>query len=116
MRHKKRKKIISRGVSHRKALIQSLAKSLIIHGKISTTNTKAKIVRSYVERLITTGKNDNLSSRRKLIRKLNSNKLAHKVIKDISPRYKNRAGGYTKIIKIGRRKGDGAPLVYITFS
>lgn len=113
MRHRKKNKVLDRGTSHRKALVKNLCRAFFEHEKIKTTETKAKVVKASVERLITIGKNNSLTSRRLLIKELGSNDIASKILKEISPRYKDRKGGYTKIIKLGGRQGDGAPIVQL---
>lgn len=115
MRHRKKNKILDRGKSQRKALLVNLAKSLFINQKIKTTSAKAKFLRPFAEKLITLGKNNNLSARRLLIKKLNDKEVAKKILEEVSPKYKERKGGYTRIIKIGFRKGDGAEMVQIEF-
>ena len=115
MRHRKKNKVLDRKRSARDALILSQAKSLFTHEKIVTTITKAKVLRSFVEKLITKGKKKNLATTRYLIKKLNSPKLAKKITDVISPRYKNRNGGYTRIIKLNRRLGDNALKAKIEF-
>lgn len=113
MRHRKKKKIISRGTSHRKMLIRNLAKSFFENKKVATTEAKAKLLKPFVEKLITIGKVNNLQSRRKIIQQISSNNLASKIINDIAPNYKERSGGYTRIIKLGPRQGDKAPVVHL---
>ncbi|MFA5134674.1 MAG: 50S ribosomal protein L17 [Patescibacteria group bacterium] len=115
MRHRKTTKTLDRGTSHRKALIKNLCYSFFEHRSIITTETKAKVIKSKIEKLITLGKTDTLATRRQLITALGSNTLATKIIKDIAPAYKERKGGYVKLIKLGNRKGDGAPTVKLTF-
>jgi large subunit ribosomal protein L17 len=114
MRHRKDKKTLDRGSAHRNALVRNLAKSLLLHEKIRTTETKAKFVKPFAEKIITLGKTNTLATRRRIISILGSNAIAQKILQDISPRYKERAGGYTRIIKIGQRRGDGAPMVFLT--
>ena len=113
MRHRKKHKILDRHKSHRKALLINLAKSLFIYNKIKTRSAKAKNLRPFIEKLITLGKKNNLNTRRLLLRQVHSKQIANKILKDISPKYKDRKGGYTRIIKIGYRKGDGAEIVQI---
>ena len=113
MRHRKKKKFSQYGKAYRVALLKNLGISLIKAGRIQTTVAKAKLVRPFVEHLISVGKSDSLAARRYLIRKTSSPKVAEKIIKDVSPRYKDRHGGYTRVIKIGPRRGDGATLVYV---
>ncbi|XOU94870.1 MAG: 50S ribosomal protein L17 [Candidatus Kerfeldbacteria bacterium] len=114
MRHRSTKKRMGRKANHRKMLIRNLAKSFFTYEKIETTVAKAKFMKPYVEKIITTGKKDTLTSRRLILKKLGTNKLAEKILKDISPRYADKKGGYTRITKIGVRKGDGAETVYLT--
>lgn len=115
MRHRKSTKILDRKTAPRKALIRSLAESLVIYEKIETTETKAKVLRPYVEKLITIGAKDDLTSRRKLLQKLLTKNAVNKVLEVLGPRYEKRPGGYTRIIKIGPRQGDGAKMVQISF-
>jgi len=113
MRHRKKSKKLHRGTSHRRALLRNLTISLILHKKLITTIAKAKYFRPFVEKLITIGKNKNLSTRRQLIKELNNEKVAKKILEEVSPKYIERKGGYTRIIKIGFRKGDNAEIVQI---
>jgi len=116
MRHKKLKGKLGRTSSHRSALLANLAISLINHKKIETTYSKAKEVRKYVEKLITKAKINNLHAQRE-VRKVIKNKIASKILfNEISPKYVERNGGYTRIIKTGFRKGDAAPLAIIEFT
>lgn len=115
MRHRKKNRILDRNRSQRDALIISQAKSLFQHEKIVTTITKAKVLRSFVEKLITKGKKKDLTTTRYLIKKLHSPLLAKKITDVISPRYKSRNGGYTRIIKLKRRLGDNALTAKIEF-
>lgn len=113
MRHRKKGKILDRKIGPRKALIRNLAASFIIYEKVKTTKAKAKVLRSFVERLITKGKVNNLQARRELLRHLYLESAVRKILEELGPRYKDRAGGYTRIVKIGRRKGDGGEMVQI---
>ncbi|MBU0597500.1 50S ribosomal protein L17 [Patescibacteria group bacterium] len=115
MRHHKKKLKINRDKAHRKALIRNLVISFFKYGKISTTETKAKRVKPYIEKLITLGKKNNLHARRLIIKKINNIGTAEKIIKDVSPMFKDINGGYLKIIKINTRKGDGATNVMIKY-
>ncbi|MFA6098463.1 MAG: 50S ribosomal protein L17 [Patescibacteria group bacterium] len=115
MRHKKSKKNFKKGSYAYRNIELSLAVALIEYEKIKTTVSKAKRLRSYVEKLITTAKKGGLHARRQILAKIRNNKIATKLLNDIAPRYKNRKGGYTSILKIGPRKGDGATEVYIKF-
>ena len=115
MRHKKLKGKLGRNSSHRSSLLANLSISLIIHKKIETTYTKAKEVRRSIEKLITVAKNNNLQAQRK-VQKVIKNKQASKILfEEISPKYLERNGGYTRIVKTGFRKGDSAPLAIIEF-
>ncbi|MFH1193414.1 MAG: 50S ribosomal protein L17 [bacterium] len=115
MRHGDKAKILGRTKAPRVALIRSLATSLVLYEKIKTTETKAKVLRPYVERLITIGKKKTLQSRRQLLAKLYLESAVKKVIEDLAPRYAERKGGYLRIVKLGFRKGDAAKEVRIEF-
>ncbi len=115
MRHRKKGKILDRKKDPRKALFRSLATNLILHEKIKTTEAKAKAVKPIVERLITKGKTNDLHTRRELLKYLYVENAVKKILEDLSPRYKNRNGGYTRIIKLGNRQGDAAKIVQIEF-
>lgn len=93
--------------------MRSLARSLVIHERIETTEAKAKALRPFIEKLITRGKNDSLASTRLLVARLNGEREALKLIKEISPRYKDRDGGYTRITKIPASRDDGAKMAII---
>jgi large subunit ribosomal protein L17 len=112
MRHLKKKKI-GKGKDHRRKLLRTLASSAIVYEKIQTTEKKAKLTRSYVERLITKGKKEDLHNKRQIFSALPM-KAAKKVIEVLGPRYKTRKGGYTRIIRIGKYK-DGMPKVQLEF-
>ena len=113
MSNLKRGRTLGRNSSRRKALFQSLAISLIEHEGIKTTLPKAKELRSFVEPLITLAKNDTLSNRRIAFSKLRNKSAVGKLFSDLGPRFKERPGGYSRIIKIGFRKGDAASVAYI---
>lgn len=99
--------------SHQKKILANLAKQLIEHGKIKTTDTKAKLLRPYVEKLITKAKRGTLADRRNVAKLLNDNYAVKKLFDEIGPQFANRDGGYTRIIKLGNRKGDNAPISLI---
>ncbi len=100
----------------RKHLLRNLAISLIEHGKIKTTDAKAKELVKFISKLITTAKDDNLASRRRVLSKLNNNKIAvRKLFDEIAPQFKERNGGYVRAIKLGFRKGDAAPISIVEF-
>ncbi len=115
MRHRKKGKILDRKTAARKALLRNLATSLILYERIKTTKAKAKALRPYVERMITTGKAKTLHARRELLKKLTVPMAVEKILAELSPRYMTRPGGYTRIVKIGRREGDAAEIVQIEF-
>jgi len=113
MKHNITHRKLNRTTSHRKALLMNLSNSLIKHEQITTTLSKAKELRPFVEKIITLGKKGDLVSRRKAISILQDQKNTKKIFDVISERYKERSGGYTRIIKIGNRFGDNAPTAII---
>ena len=116
MRHRNSGKVFSRVIGPRTALLKGLAIDLILYEKIQTTEAKAKAIRPIVERLVTRGKEATLHNRRELLSFFGQQELpVKKILEVLGPRYKTRAGGYTRIIKIGPRKGDGAPVAQIEF-
>ena len=115
MRHKIGYKKLNRTSEHRKALLKNMLSSLIKYEQIKTTLPKAKVLRPVAEKIITLGKKDNLQNTKAIISKLQTRDLANKVRKTLSKRYKDRNGGYTRIIKAGFRSGDNAPVAIIEF-
>ena len=113
MKHNITQKKLNRTTSHRKALLMNLSNALIKHEQITTTLPKAKALRPFVEKIITLGKNGDLKSRRKAISILQDDKNIKKIFDVIADRYKERSGGYTRIVKIGNRFGDNAPTAII---
>lgn len=113
MKHNITHRKLNRTSSHRKALLMNLSNALLKHEQITTTLPKAKELRPFVEKIITLGKNGDLESRRKAISILQDQKNAKKLFDIIAERYKERAGGYTRIIKLGNRFGDNAPTAVI---
>jgi large subunit ribosomal protein L17 len=113
MRHRNGNRKLSRNTSHRRALLRNLVTDLLDHGRLMTTLPKAKEVRPLVEKMITLGKRDNLHARRQLQAYLLREAVAKKVFETIAPRFSDRNGGYSRIIKLGNRKGDGADLAII---
>jgi len=111
MRHAKKGRKLGTDASHTKAMLRSLAAALLANERIKTTETRAKEVRSLVDRIITWGKRGDVHSRRLALAELGDVALVKKVFDDIAPRYKDREGGYTRILKLGPRKGDAAPMV-----
>jgi large subunit ribosomal protein L17 len=113
MRHLNAHRKLSRNSSHRRALLRNLVTDLLDHGRLMTTLPKAKEVRPLAEKMITLGKRDNLHARRQLQSYLLRDGVAKKVFDTIAPRFADRNGGYSRIIKLGNRKGDGADLAII---
>ena len=113
MSNLKRGRTFGRNSSRRKALFQALAISLIEHEGIKTTLPKAKELRSFIEPLITLAKDDSVSNRRLAFSKIRNKSAVGKLFSDLGPRFKDRPGGYSRIIKIGYRKGDAAPIAFI---
>lgn len=111
MRHRVAGKKLSRRRGHRKALFKNLINSLVLHGEIKTTESKAKAVRRLVEKLITKGKAGTLHSRRLIAAFLQDKKVVNKIVDELGPLFKNRPGGYTRIIRLGKRRGDNAMMV-----
>ena len=113
MRHRKKGKELSRTATHRKALLRNLATSLFRHERIETTTAKAKELRPYAERLITLARRGDVHSLRLAGRKIQDREVLGKLFKDIAPRFGERPGGYTRILKLGHRKGDAAEMSLI---
>ncbi|HEY7379782.1 MAG TPA: 50S ribosomal protein L17 [Gaiella sp.] len=113
MRHAKSGKKLGRDASHRRALYANLAGALITHGRIETTEAKAKAVRPYAEKLITLGKRGDLHARRQAMAELRSNDVVHRLFSEVAPRFAERDGGYTRIVKLGPRFGDAADMAYL---
>jgi large subunit ribosomal protein L17 len=113
MRHHRAGKKLCRDSAHRKALYANLAGSLIEHGRIRTTEAKAKAVKPFAEQMITLGKRGDLAARRQAIAELRSQDVVHQLFADVAPRFVDRPGGYTRIVKLGPRQGDAADMVYL---
>ena len=113
MRHKVAGRNLDRTSSHRKALYRNLVTDLLNHGKITTTEAKAKEMRSIAEKIITLGKEGNLQALRQVLAFVTDKKVADKLFADLAPKYAQRHGGYTRIIKLGPRLGDGAEMVQL---
>jgi len=114
MRHNIAGKKLGRTTSHRRALYRNLVTDLLKYEKIVTTETKAKEVRGLAEKMITLGKESSLSSFRQALTFIYDKNVADKVFSELSTRYAERAGGYTRIVKLGPRLGDGAPMVQLS--
>jgi large subunit ribosomal protein L17 len=113
MRHCRRVKKLGRPADQRRALLRSLATELIRHGQITTTKTRAKAVRSEVDQIITLAKDGSLSARRKAIGYLYDKNLVHSLFENVQERYGNRNGGYTRVLRTVRRRGDNAEMAVI---
>ena len=113
MRHHKSGRKLNRNSSHRKAMFSNMANSLFDHEIIKTTLPKAKELRRIAEPLITLAKTDSVASRRSAFSKLRDKEIVGKLFSELAPRYKDRPGGYTRILKCGFRSGDAAPMAYI---
>ena len=113
MRHRKSGRKFNMNSSHRKALFSNMANSLFKHELIKTTLPKAKELRSFAEPLITLSKEDNVAKRRLAFARLRDRDMVTKLFNELGPRYKNRAGGYLRIMKCGFRTGDDAPMAYV---
>jgi len=114
MRHQKTRHKLSRDSAHRKALLANLCKEIIQHERIKTTEAKAKAVKPEVEQLITLAKRGDLHARRQALATLHNDKfIVHKLFEEVAPRYLERPGGYTRIVKLGPRKSDSTEMVYL---
>ena len=113
MRHRKAGNKLSRNASHRKALMRNLVTELLRHGRIKTTLAKAKAMRSPAEKMITLGKRGDLHARRQALSYIQSKDVVHELFDTIAAKYTDRNGGYTRIYKLGQRKGDAAPIAMI---
>ena len=113
MRHRKSGRQLNRNSSHRKAMFKNMAVSLLRHEVIKTTLPKAKELRRVAEPLITLAKDDNVSRRRLAFARLRDRDMVTKLFNEIAPRYKERPGGYTRILKCGFRAGDKAPMAIV---
>ena len=113
MRHRVAGRKLSRPTGHRMAMYYNLSTELLKFGKITTTEAKAKEIRSITEKIITLGKVGSLHARRQALAMVKDEKVVHKVFSELATGYANRNGGYTRILKLGHRLGDGAPMVQI---
>ena len=113
MRHKHKGKKLGRDSAHRRALYANLVCALIEHGRIKTTEAKAKAVKPFAEQMITLARRGDLAARRLAIAKLRSVDAVHILFSEVAPRFADRPGGYSRIVKIGPRSGDAADMVYL---
>jgi large subunit ribosomal protein L17 len=113
MRHNLSGRSFSRPTSHRIMMYRNLVTDLLRYEKIVTTEAKAKEVRGFAERMITLGKDGSLQSRREVLSFINDKQITDKLFKEIAPKYAQRSGGYTRIVKLGQRVGDAAPIAQL---
>jgi large subunit ribosomal protein L17 len=113
VRHHRAGKKLGRDAAHRKALYANLAGALIQHGRIETTVTKAKAVKPFAEQMITLGKRGDLHARRQALAELRSRDVVETLFDDVAPRFAERPGGYSRIVRIGPRLGDAAEMAYL---
>ena len=121
MRHHNVNRKFGRKAGPRRAMLRSLARNLIMNGRIETTEARAKELRGIVEKLVTQGRDGSIASRRLIAARLGAhetdpkNSATKKLIEEISPKFKERPGGYTRVVKLGNRRGDGSPMAIIEF-
>jgi len=113
MRHLKQGRKLGRTTAHRKALLRNLATALLEHERIITTEPKAKELRRVADKLVTLGKRGNLHARRQALQTVRSNSVVQKLFNEIAPRFAERQGGYTRILRLGYRPGDAAAMAVI---
>jgi large subunit ribosomal protein L17 len=113
MRHASSGKKLGRDSAHRKAMYANLTSSLIEHGRIKTTEAKAKAVKPIAEKMITLGRRGDVHAHRQAVAFLRSKDIVHKLFAEIAPRFADRPGGYSRIVKLGPRQGDAAEMVYL---
>lgn len=116
MRHLNQGRKLNRSSAHRKALFRNLVLALIRSGRIRTTDAKAKEMRRWAERMVTLGKQGDLAARRRAFSFIRSRAVVKKLFDEIAPRFKDRAGGYTRVVKYGFRRGDAAGLSIVEFT
>ena len=115
MRHQRQGRKFGRDAAHRKAMYANLTGALVTHGRIRTTLAKAKEVRPIAEQMVTLGKRGDLHARRQAISFLRSKTVVHSLFADVAPRFEDREGGYTRIVKLGPRLGDAAEMAILEF-
>ena len=114
MRHRRTRHKLSRDSAHRKAMLRTMSKQLIEHERIQTSQAKAKALKPRVEKLITLAKRGDLHARRQALSELDQDKfIVHKLFEELAPRYTDRNGGYTRIVKLGPRRSDSAEMVFL---
>jgi large subunit ribosomal protein L17 len=115
VRHQRKGRKLGRDASHRKAMYANLTGALVTHGRIRTTLAKAREVRPIAEKMVTLGKRGDLHARRQAVAFLRSKSVVHQLFVDVAPRFEDRDGGYTRIVKLGPRLGDAAEMAYLEF-
>jgi large subunit ribosomal protein L17 len=114
MRHRRKRHKLSRDAAHRRALMRNLSREVLEHERIRTTQAKAKAVKPEVEKLITLAKRGDLHARRQALSELGQDKfVVHKLFEEVAPRYSERPGGYTRIVKLGPRRSDSTEMVFL---
>ncbi len=113
MRHQKKGRKLNRDAAHRKSMLNTMAGQVIQHGRIKTTGPRAKEARGVVDRLVTTAKKDDLHARRQAAAVLKDKSIVRRLFEDVAPDLDDRNSGYTRILKLGPRLGDGAEAVYL---
>jgi len=116
MRHLKTGRKLNRTAAHRKALMRNLVKALLLREQIQTTDAKAKELRRWADRMVTLGKKNSVHARRLAFSYLGSRRLVQRLFDDVAPRFQSRSGGYTRVLKIGPRRGDAAPISLVEFT
>lgn len=116
MRHLNDGRKLNRTAAHRRALLRNLLKALLVREQIRTTDAKAKELRRHADRMVTLGKRGTVHARRLAYVYLGSRKLVQRLFDDVAPRFQGRAGGYTRVMKLGPRRGDAAPLSVVEFT
>jgi large subunit ribosomal protein L17 len=115
MRHQRKGRSFGRSAAHRKSMYANLTGALVTHGRIKTTLAKAKEVRPVAEKMVTLGKRGDLHARRQASAFLRSKTVVHTLFADVAPRFEEREGGYTRIVKLGPRQGDAAEMAILEF-
>lgn len=116
MRHLKAGRKLKRRAAHRKALMRNLVTALLVHEQIRTTDAKAKELRRWGDRMVTLGKKDSVHARRLAYATLGSRKLVQRLFDEVAPRFADRNGGYTRVLKLGPRRGDAAPVSIVEWT
>ena len=116
MRHLKTGRKLNRTAAHRKALMRNLVKALLLREQVQTTDAKAKELRRWADRIVTLGKKNSVHARRLAFAYLGSRRRVQRLFDEVAPRFQSRSGGYTRVLKIGPRRGDAAPISLVEFT